>query len=289
MEFSFKRLFVWLGVLFLISTLGCRSIANRLLLFPSRDPVYQAWKRRVIESESGELELFEAEFGAMGPVEFSILSLTGNGGRAERTLPYTAELIGHAFGSDPIPRYRVLALNYPGYGQSEGDASLEKLGPAALAAYHELRSRPDCGPVLIHGLSMGSTAALHVARVFDDSEERPAGLLLEKGPDLWGLIVWKNGWWNLWLVALPVAWGLPESVRSDLNAAAISNTAALFIVGQRDTVVPAAYAHSIAESYQGPSKRIEAQAGHNEAVTPRNAPQLTDQLHWLLKQAGIRQ
>lgn len=268
--------------------IGCRPLANQLLLFPSRDPIRSTAGAQFIpdpDAPDRQIECFVDEYGPAGPVRFSVLSLTGNAGRAEWTIDYTAELFRYAF-DEPV-RFRVLAVNYAGYGRSESSADLRKLGSAARAGYRELRAKSDSGPIFVHGLSIGSTAALHLGRTLDDDPDRPAGLLLEKAPDLWRLIVWRHGWWNLWLIALPVGWGVPVSARSDRNAPEVSNIPALFVVATEDEIIPPSYVQGIAKRYAGPKRTIEAKAGHNDPVQPRNTPELRASLRWLFDEAGF--
>lgn len=268
--------------------IGCRPLANQLLLFPSRDPIRSSAEAHFIadpDTPDRQIECFVEEYGPAGPVRFSVLSLTGNAGRAEWTIDYTAELFRYAL-EEPV-RYRVLAVNYAGYGRSESGADLKKLGSAARAGYRELHAKTDSGPIFVHGLSIGSTAALHLARALDGEADRPAGLLLEKAPDLWRLIVWRHGWWNLWLIALPVGWGVPISARSDLNAPEVSNIPALFVVATDDEIIPPSYVHRIASLYAGPKRAIEAKAGHNDPVQPTNTPELRASLKWLFDEAGF--
>lgn len=57
----------------------------------------------------------------------------------------------------------VLAVDYPGYGGSEGRPSSDSIRESALAAYDELARRVGSAPVVVVGRSLGAAAALHVA------------------------------------------------------------------------------------------------------------------------------
>lgn len=265
---------------------GCRSLGD-LLLFPTQDPIRVDAERRVLSigpgaaSDSADIELFVRDYGGAGPPQFTVLSLTGNAGRAETMVSYSARLV-HGLSQDLEiePCFRVVAVNYPGYGQSTGPCRLDQLGPAALVAYRELAAE-SVGPIVVHGLSMGTTAALHLAAALADTPHPPTALIIEKPPNLWRQIVWGHGWWNLWLLSLPAAWGLPESARNDLNAARAVSIPALFIVATLDTVVPPRYARSIAAAYAGPKRVVEQHAGHHTIPTDSNTPERLDGLRWL--------
>lgn len=86
-----------------------------------------------------------------GPV---VLFFMGNGG----TLAYFTPILEmhRAAGR------QVYALEYPGGGGVPGKPSEGRLKKLAVWAYHDLASRVD-GPIIVHGVSMGTGLALHVA------------------------------------------------------------------------------------------------------------------------------
>ena len=57
----------------------------------------------------------------------------------------------------------VLAVDYPGYGGSEGRPSDAALAEAALVAYDELARRAEGRPIVVIGRSIGAFPALRVA------------------------------------------------------------------------------------------------------------------------------
>ena len=96
----------------------------------------------------------------------------------------------------------IWGMNYPGFGGSAGPARLSKMGPSAVAAFDELERHAGDRPIVVYGASIGAAAALHVAA------SRPAdiaGLILHNPPPLREMILRRFGWWNLWLLAGPVA------------------------------------------------------------------------------------
>lgn len=74
------------------------------------------------------------------------------------------------------PGAALLAVDYPGYGGSEGRASEAGMYAAADAAYGALAARPevDTNRIYVYGRSLGSAAATHTA-----ARHRVAGLILE--------------------------------------------------------------------------------------------------------------
>src|SRR5437773_10676303 len=93
-------------------------------------------------------------------------------------------------------------MNYPGLRGSTRPARLERIEPAAVAAFDALKSEAADAPIVLYGASIGVTAALYLAA------SRPveiAGLILHNPPPLREMILRQFGWWNLWLLAAPVA------------------------------------------------------------------------------------
>jgi fermentation-respiration switch protein FrsA (DUF1100 family) len=101
-----------------------------------------------------------------------IVYFHGNGGNLSVWLPVLATL--HRLG------YRVLAVDYRGYGLSSGTPSEEGLYVDAEAAVqHAVRLRSPSRPLVFWGRSLGATVAASATRV-----AQPDGLILESGfPD----------------------------------------------------------------------------------------------------------
>jgi hypothetical protein len=122
---------------------------------------------------------------------------------------------------------------------------------------------------------------LHVAAT------RPvAGVILQNPPPLRQFILGGHGWWNLWLLAAPVALSVPHDFDSIANARRC-NAPAVFLNAERDGTVPLKYQEKIVAAYAGP-KRVIFQRGADH-VTPLNSADeaaLHDGMDWLIQQAA---
>ncbi|MEM7152393.1 MAG: alpha/beta hydrolase [Myxococcota bacterium] len=262
---------------------GCN---NRLFLHPSHDPVATAAERVEIGTmhrrlEGRPLEAFYREYGTQGrPPGVFVLAFTGNAGRAERLV-------------DAVPRVlspwneqgmAVLAVNYPGFGSmpEPGPANLRRLGVAAEEAYAYAVERAAGAPIVIYGISMGTTAALHIAA--SHPEQPPAGLVLDRGPNIPRIVMGRFGWWNLWLAAGPVTLSLPRSVWSRGNARRIDDVPAVFVLGTTDTLVTPRNGGSVIAKYDAPHRVVQLDIGHNTSVTADEHPGLVEGLTWLWTQ-----
>ncbi len=202
------------------------------------------------------------------PMAF-VLEFCGNATRAEQITRYVAD----RWGVRPV---EVWVMNYPGYGQSAGPAKLSAIPPAALATYDVLAQRAKGRPIFLAGNSMGTTAALYVAA------ERPAaGLVLQSPPPLQRLILQHYGWWNLWLLAGPVALQVPGELNSIHNAPRV-RAPAVFLLPSRDSLVPSLYQRMVADAYGGEKQLLVLEdADHNSGITGKDERRLQQALDWL--------
>jgi pimeloyl-ACP methyl ester carboxylesterase len=251
---------------------GC---ADRLILYPSTNPLQVRGTTRLEVPVPGggarPIEVWTARSpGAAGaePRAF-VLEFIGNASRGE----YMAAAAAEDWGSRPV---EVWSVNYPGYGGSAGPARLASIPPAALAAYDALHARAGDRPIFVGGQSLGTAAALHVAA------NRPvAGTVLWSPPPLRNMILTRFGWWNLWLVAGPVAMAVPSQLDSMRNARETS-APGLFVITGRDTVVPLKYQTKVADSYRGEKKFVRLpDSEHNAVLEGASVTEYQAGLHWL--------
>ena len=178
----------------------------------------------------------------------------------------------------------IWGMNYPGFGGSTGPARLSRIGPAALVAFDELRRSADGRSIVPFGTSIGATAALHIAA------SRPsgiAGLILHNPPPLREMILRQFGWWNLWLLAGPIALQIPRDLDSIANARAIY-APAIFLLAESDEVVAPRFHRLVVDAYAG-EKRVIALPGahHNDPIAGTALADLNDALSWLLPKDSL--
>jgi dienelactone hydrolase len=109
------------------------------------------------------------------------------------------------------------------------------------------------------GYSFGATAALYIAA------HRPvAGAILQDAPALRQMIIGEHGWWNLWLLAGPLALKVPAALDSVANAKA-AQVPAIFLVDELDTAVPPKYQKLVIQAYAGKKQVISVPDGYHVA------------------------
>jgi uncharacterized protein len=285
-------------------------LPDHLILFPTKAPIDAGGAvRRTIPFEDGDLEIWTAQSQLarqQGRADVFILRFYGNADRADRWPAMEAEMWKDR-------AVEIWGMNYPGFGGSTGPTRLARIGPAAIAAFDELKrhaanksavastlsagasakedvpSEPTpssalttaqgTAPIVVFGTSIGATAALYVA-VSHPTEI--AGLILQNPPPLREMILRQFGWWNLWLLAGPVALQIPRDLDCIANAST-SRAPAIFLLAERDEIVAPRFQRLVVQAYAGEKRIIELHdARHNDPVEGAALADLSHALDWLL-------
>jgi pimeloyl-ACP methyl ester carboxylesterase len=275
-----KPLIRWRFVLVIavlyFAVVALTPLLDRLVLFPTTDYIYANGARRdPIPFEGGELEIWTAshlviERGEPQEPRVYVLRFYGNADRADRWVAAEAGMWNNR-------AVEVWGMNYPGFGGSTGPARLKRLGPAALAAFDALQRTAGDRPIVVFGASLGTTTALHVA-----AHRQVAGLILHNPPALRQIILRQFGWWNLWLLAGPLAQKLPADLDSVANARRV-HAPAIFLLAENDEVVAPRFQRLVVNAYAGEKRVIQlGGAGHNSPVEGAGLTNFHDALDWLL-------
>jgi uncharacterized protein len=249
-------------------------LADRLILFPTTAPIEtHGAVRKVVSFQKGELELWTGRSllaQRQGQPKVYVLRFYGNADRADRWVAAEAEMWNDRAGE-------VWGMNYPGFGGSTGPARLDRIAPSALAAFDELRRSAGERPIVLFGASIGSAPALHIA-----AHREVAGLILHNPPALRQMILRQFGWWNLWLLAGPIALQLPRELDSIANSKAI-HAPAIFLLAEQDEIVASRFQRLVVDAYAG-EKRVIALRGayHNTPIEGAGLADLYKALDWLL-------
>ena len=96
------------------------------------------------------------------------------------------------------------------------------------------------------------------------------------------MILRRFGWWNLWLLAGPVALQMPKDLDSIRNAKAI-RAPAIFLLAEKDEVVPPHYHKLVVDAYTGEKRVIQLPgAHHNDPIESAALANLNNAVDWLL-------
>jgi uncharacterized protein len=255
-------------------------LPDHLVLFPTRTPINAGGAiRKAIPFENGQLEVWTARSQlarSKGNADVYVLRFYGNADRAERWPAEEAEMWNDR-------AVEIWGMNYPGFGGSTGPARLSKMGSAALAVFDELKRHAIDRPIVPFGTSIGATAALHVA-----AQRQVVGLILQNPPPLRELILRRFGWWNLWLLAGPVALQIPKDLDGIANAKVI-HAPAIFLLAEKDEIIAPRYHRLVVDAYAGEKRVISLRgAYHNDPIEGTALADLNNALGWLLAKTSSR-
>jgi len=201
-----------------------------------------------------------------------VLFFVGKGDRADRWI----NAVANAWDDKPV---ELWGMNYPGSGGSQGPPSMDRVGADALAVYDAMSRAVEGRPIFIQAGSFGTTAALSVA-----ARRNVAGLILQNPLPLRQLIMGQYGWWNLWLLAGPVALRLPSDLDSLANARH-AKAPAIFLLAGADEVIPPRYHRMVVDAYAGRKYLINISgAHHNDPLTREAAEELHKDLDKLWRE-----
>jgi pimeloyl-ACP methyl ester carboxylesterase len=261
-----------LAVLY-FAVIALAPLPDRLVLFPTNNRIDAGTAvRKPIPFDGGELEIWTARSKLArqhGQARIYVLRFYGNADRADRWVAEEAEMWNER-------AVEVWGMNYPGFGGSTGPARLNRLGPAALAAFDALKQIAGDRPIIVFGASLGTTTALHIA-----AHRKVAGLILHNPPALRQIILRQFGWWNLWLLAGPLAQKIPADLDSVANARAV-RIPAIFLLAEKDEVVAPRFQRLVVDAYAGEKRIIPLTgAGHNSPVEGAGLADFHHALDWL--------
>jgi len=163
----------------------------------------------------------------------------------------------------PHASSNILMVDYRGYGLSEGEPGVTDLQKDALAIFDAIAAREDVDParVVVHGQSMGSFVALHVAR-----RRAVSGVVLETpvtNADDWARTILP------WYLRAFLRFDFDDEIAGVDNLEQISglDVPVLLIAGEKDGVAPAALAEKLRDAAtKAPSRELVVVPGgdHND-------------------------
>ena len=170
------------------------------------------------------------------------------GGNAE-------EVSGQMHDAPALAPWSVAALNYRGYGLSEGSPTEAALTADALSIYDELAAREDVDPerIVVFGRSLGSGVAVHLAA------HRPVRAVVLVSPfDSLRSIAGKQ------YPFVPVSLLLKHPFDSLAHAPGMQ-APLLVLAGEHDRLIPARFSRRLHDGWGGPKRwRLIGQADHND-------------------------
>lgn len=242
----------------LVLVAGCRyTISERHLLHPQRFPVLpDGVARRNVEVQAADGTILRGWLLGVPASRRALLYFYGNGESVLESSPVLYRL-AQAQSAD------VLAVDYRGYGFSDGTPDIAKIAVDALLLYDRLAAEGK--PVIVYGRSLGAVFALRVA------VERPAaGIVLLAPPTTLADVVsaWER---NIPWYVRPFVFLRPDERLRDLHPQPVEDAARLaqpllVIHGTEDRTIPPELGREVYDHAGSASKRLclVEGAGHND-------------------------
>ena len=208
------------------------------------------------------IELLAWFFPAHGSAQGTVLYLHGNGENISTQFGNVAWL--------PAAGFNVLALDYRGYGASEGTPSLSGAQLDIDAAMRELFARPDVDPerIVVFGQSLGAALAVHYV-AHSPYRAKLRGVILDSPFSDYRLIAREK------IASFPLTWPLQwvanwiigNDFSPEASIRAVSPVPVLFIHGDHDFIVPLHHSQRLYERAGEPKELwVVPNAGHIQAI-----------------------
>ena len=250
--------YLWVAILFCITSTGCRFLINHLAFFPDRYDIIPAEKlppgTREIFIPTADGHRLQSYLIQRPGRDRLLIYFHGNAGNIGHRLPDLRLLSQMGV--------NVLGVGYRGYGKSTGkpsEAGIYSDGRAALAYAAEILGI-DPSHIILLGRSIGSTVAVEVGQ-----SRSLAGLILVTPLSSGKAAAWANGYGPLALLA----------GRAFDNLAKIKNlnSPLLVIHGTADEVIPFEHGRELCAAANPPKTFVPIPgAGHNDiSLDPQGA------------------
>lgn len=230
-----------------------------------------------------------------GRSRYLILKFPGTAGRAERSSRFPVKLstldrdstdASHRVQEWPLIEApcEMWAWNPPGYGRSPGRMTLDSLQDRAQLFARKVvddRSSPDTHVVLC-GNSLGCLAAMALATMFPN-----ASLILKNPPDLVPVIlrvadIYRGRW-----LMKHVCQHFPQQLQAR-SLAENCHQPAVFLMSERDRLVPPEMQRQIHDAYAGPKYVVTLEGlDHDSFLESRHVPQVQEAIRWWEDQTSV--
>ena len=260
-----------------------RYLLDRMVLRPSRQPIEVVHQQRqMLSCEGWNLECFvQRNYVDDLPPDLLVLKFPGTAGRAERSSDFPCSML-------EIPRIAIWTWNPPGYGRSEGRASLSVIADAAAAFYRHVIEveRGNTTSVWLCGNSLGCVTALHVAASTQPNPEC-SGLLLRNPPPLRRVVKRIADRYPHFGLINPVIDDLCDSMDAMITARS-TKLPAVFLQSELDTLVPPSLQNEIINVYAGENRLVLMEGlGHDCLATEVHEPLIEASVRWLWNRTGF--
>ncbi len=169
--------------------------------------------------------------------------------------------------------YQVFALDYRGYGLSEGKPDVPEVFTDIKAGsdwltQHLATNAAEDQPVFMFGQSLGATLAIKYAALDDEFSERFDGLITEAAFPRFDTIAKHaaSSHWLSWSAQYPVKWLIGRDYDPIDAIGELDGVPKLMIHSEDDEIIPFQFGQALFEAAPGPKIGISAKGPHIRAA-----------------------
>lgn len=161
--------------------------------------------------------------------------------------------------------WNVFILDYQGFGQSQGSPSFAGIIEDALAGYRWLQQyKPDDGPVVVLGQSLGGAAAIGLVA---QASQPPAGLIVDSTFSSHRQIFQEtlDKSWLLRLFQWPLSIAISDDYAPKMLISQGTPVPTLIVHSLSDTLISPKHAHTLYDHAAGPKMLwVDANSSHGQ-------------------------
>lgn len=173
----------------------------------------------------------------------------------------------HAVSWLPAQGYNVLLIDYRGYGQSEGTATLPEVFLDLQAGLDWLQAKQLTQPIYVLGQSMGGALSAYYFSVNPEAKKLISGLAVDAAFADYGQMLDLLGEKNRFIhwFKYPIGWALEKDYSALPFIQQLSPTPLLLMHSEKDEVIPYSQGLALYSKAQQPKFFVRSAGQHNSS------------------------
>lgn len=237
---------------------------NKMLFFPTKthvtaaDTISGVTKENVNFASSGNCKLDAWYYPHPNARGAAIIS-HGNAGNISYRTPLISVLLKQ--------NLSVLAYDYQGYGQSEGQPSIDNVCADGLAAYDYLTKQRGIAPekVIVYGESLGGAISAHIS-----TQRKVGAIILQSAFSSLPSIARRK----MLLMKLYPLFLYPKNKLDSAEMLSGKHPPLLIVHGDSDTIIPFAEAQRLYKLASEPKQLVDIKGANHNDVYPDHSEEL---------------
>jgi len=246
----------------LIAVVWMLSACSNMLFFPLEQHLIDPKDRGVeyrdiyIATDNGQ-KLHGWLLPEVGELKGTVLFFHGNGQNISTHIGAVYWL--------PENGYRVILVDYRGYGKSKGSATLNNAISDIRYSIHEaLQHHTNNKPVIVLGQSIGASMSVYAVAMSEDKHDIDGLVLIAPFSDYQKIAREAlSSSWLTWLFQVPLSWTINNDYKPTSYIDKVSPVPLYFIHGTSDRIIKSEHSVDLYELARPPKKLYLIEGRHN--------------------------